>query len=77
MVIHAEKLRWLFWLRWRLFVRGFTRDWRRIVTAILWLLLIIPFVGGLAVGTYFAYRYLPAPANTAVLFFVLTGVYLA
>ena len=26
MVIHGDKLRWLFWLRWKLFLRGFTYD---------------------------------------------------
>ena len=32
--------------------------------------------GAAAVGTFFAYRYLPPPANSEVLFLVLTGVYL-
>src|SRR5947207_15327345 len=35
----------------------------------------LPFYAGIAIGTYLAYRFLPYPANTEVLFLVLTGVY--
>ncbi len=76
MVVHADKLRWLFWLRWRLFSRSFTRDKTRIITSIIYIVIFLPLFGAAAVGTYFAYRYLPAPANSEVLFLVLTGVYL-
>lgn len=79
MVIHADKLRWLFWLRWKMFVRSFTRSTgrvSRIIGTVFLVLFGLPFIGGIAVATYFAYRYLPAPANAEVLFLVLTGVYL-
>ena len=76
MAVHADKLRWLFWLRWKLLLRGFTRDRARIIGAIVMLVFGVPFYGGIAVGTFFAYRYLPYPANMEVLFLVLTGVYL-
>jgi len=76
MVIHREKLRWLFWLRWKLFSRSFTRDKTRIIGTILMIVFGIPFYGGIAVGTFFAYRFLPAPANAEILFLVLTGIYL-
>ena len=76
MVIHRDKLRWLFWLRWKLFLRGFTRDKSRIIGAIVTILFGIPIFGGIAVGTFLAYRFLPAPANAEILFIVLTGVYL-
>ena len=75
MVIHREKLRWLFWLRWKLFSRSFTRDKTRIIGTILMLVFGIPFYGGIAVATFFAYRFLPAPANAEILFLVLTGIY--
>ena len=74
--IHRDKLRWLFWLRWKLFSRSFTRDKTRIITTILTLVFGIPFYGGIAVVTFLAYRFLPAPANAEILFFVLTGIYL-
>src|SRR5947209_19791426 len=74
--IHRDKLRWLFWLRWKLLLRGFTRDRARIIGAIILIVFGLPFYAGIAVGTFFAYRYLPYPANVEVLFLVLTGVYL-
>ncbi len=76
MVIHRDKLRWLFWLRWKLFLRGFTRDRGRIIATIFMIVFGLPFYSGIAIGTFFAYRFLPPPANTEVLFLVLTGVYL-
>ncbi len=81
MVVHAEKLRWLFWLRWKMLLRSFVgsggkSNWGRIIGLIFLILFGLPFIGGIAVGTYFAYRYLPAPANSEILFLVLTGIYL-
>src|SRR5947209_13992667 len=77
MVIHRDKLRWLFWLRWKLFQRGFTRDKARIIiTTIIIVVFGLPFYSGIAAGTFLAYRFLPYPANAEVLFLVLTAVYL-
>ncbi|QBD79286.1 hypothetical protein EPA93_26185 [Ktedonosporobacter rubrisoli] len=79
MIIHTEKLRWLFWLRWKMFARGFTRRPGRIshiIGTIFLVLFGLPLIGGIAVLTYLAYRYLPSPANIESLFLVLTGVYL-
>ena len=79
MLIHTEKLRWLFWLRWKMVIRGFTRSSgrvSRIIGTVFLVLFGLPFLGSIAVGTYFAYRYLPAPANSEVLFLVLTALFL-
>lgn len=76
MVIHGDKLRWLFWLRWKLFVRGFTREKSRIITTIIMVVFTLPLFVGVAAGTFLAYRFAPSPANIEVLFLVLTGVYL-
>ena len=76
MAIHRDKLRWLFWLRWKLFSRAFTREKSRIITTIVMIVFGLPLYGGIAVGTYLAYRFLPYPANAEVLFLVLTAVYL-
>src|SRR6266700_1755827 len=79
MVIHADKVRWLFWLRWKTLLRSFTRSSgrvSRIVGGIFLLIFGLPVIGSVAVGTYFAYRLLPAPANTEALFLVLTGMYI-
>ncbi len=76
MAIHRDKLRWLFWLRWKLFIRSFTRERSRIISTIFLILFGVPFFGGIAVATVFGYRLLPYPANAELLFLVLTGVYL-
>lgn len=76
MVIHGDKLRWLFWLRWKLFLRGFSRDKSRIISTIFLIIFGIPFFGAIAVGTAFGYRLLPYPANSELLFLVLTAIYL-
>ncbi|MBA2288062.1 MAG: hypothetical protein H0W02_21515, partial [Ktedonobacteraceae bacterium] len=74
--LHVDKLRWLFWLRWKMLTRGFTREKGRIFTTIFMIIFILPLFAGAAIGTFFAYRYLPPPANAEVMFLVLTGVYL-
>jgi ABC-2 type transport system permease protein len=76
MALHADKLRWLFWLRWKMLLRGFTRDKGRVIGLVLLLLFGLPFVIGIAALTFLAYRHLPSPANMEVLFLVLTVVYL-
>ncbi len=76
MVIHTDKLRWLFWLRWKTLMRGYTRKPLSIIGAIIMLLFIVLFAGAVAVGTFFAYRLLPSPANSEVLYLVLTAVLL-
>jgi hypothetical protein len=77
-VLHQDKLRWLFWLRWKMFLRGFTRGSGRvmvIVGRILALLAGLGIGGTIAVLSFLAYRFFPAPANTEVMFLVLTGIY--
>ncbi len=79
MVVHSDKLRWLFWLRWKSFIRNYTRSSGRagrIVGVVFLVLFGLPVMGGIAIGTYFGYRLLPAPANAELLSIVLTGVYL-
>ena len=76
MAIHAEKLRWLLWLRWKTLTRGFTRNPASAIGATVLLLTVLLVAGSAAVGTYFAYHSLPSPANSEVLYLVLTGVLL-
>src|SRR5690349_12841406 len=59
-------------------LRSFTRKSgrvSRIIGTIFLILFGLPFMGAIAVGTYFAYRLLPEPANIEVLFLVLTAIY--
>ncbi len=76
MAIHADKLRWLFWLRWKTLMRGYTRRPLTIIGSLFVLLFIILFGGTIAVVSFFAYRLLPAPANSEVLYLVLAAVLL-
>ena len=79
MIIHSDKLRWLFWLRWKMFLRGFTRASGRvsyIIGTIFQLLFGLLIGGGVGIGSFFAYRRLSSPANAEVLFLILTGAYL-
>ncbi len=79
MIVHSDKLRWLFWLRWKSFIRNYTRSSGRVsrIIGVVFLVLFgLPFMGGIAVATYFGYRLLPPPANAEILFIVLTGIYL-
>ena len=76
MVIHTDKLRWLFWLRWKTLMRGYSRKPISIIGSIFILLFVVLFAGTIAVGSFFAYRLLPSPANSEVLYLVLTGVLL-
>src|SRR5581483_10940391 len=77
--LHLDKLRWLFWLRWKMFLRAFTRGSGRIVVIIgriLLLLFGLGVGGSIAVLSFLAYRFLPPPANTEALFLVLTAIYI-
>ena len=77
MRIRGDRVRWLFWLRWKMFSRMFTaRQARQITGLILSLLIIVPLSLGIAIATYLAYRFLPAPANAEVLTLVLSGLFI-
>jgi hypothetical protein len=76
MAIHADKLRWLFWLRRKTLMRGYTRRPLSIIGALIVLLFIVLLAGTIAVVSFFAYRLLPSPANSEVLYLVLTAVLL-
>ncbi|GCE17861.1 hypothetical protein [Dictyobacter kobayashii] len=77
MLIHGDKIRWLFWLRWKMFARGFTRGNRvaRIIGTIFLGLFVLGAGVTIAGLTFAAYRFLPEPANAEVLFMVLTGIF--
>ena len=77
MAVRSNILRWLLWLRWKMLLRGYTRRGKAgaILGTIGIFFFIVFFVGSMATGTFFAYRFAPAPANIEVLFLVLTGVF--
>ena len=76
MVIHGDKLRWLFWLRLKILTRGFQRNRASLIGSIIFLLFVLGGAGWAAFGTFVAYRNLTQPANFEVLYLVLTGLLL-
>ncbi|HKT38627.1 MAG TPA: hypothetical protein VJR48_09665, partial [Ktedonobacterales bacterium] len=74
--IAPSHVRTLLWLRWKLTLRGYTRDWRRIVGLVFLLVFLVPTAGFVAFGTYLAYTHLSQPIATQVLFVVLVGLFL-
>lgn len=75
-ILSWSKVYWLFWLRVKLLLRDYTRDWRRILGAIAVLLIALPIFGGMALGTFAAYIGLPQSQATEVLLIVLVGLYI-
>jgi ABC-2 type transport system permease protein len=76
MVVHSDKLRWLFWLRLRMLTRGFRRSRASLIGSIVFLLFVLVGAGWAAFGTFAAFRYLSQPANFEVLYLILTGLLL-
>ncbi|HKS69648.1 MAG TPA: hypothetical protein VJQ45_04475, partial [Ktedonobacterales bacterium] len=74
--IRPSHVRTLLWLRLKLTLRGYSRSWQRIVGLVFLLIFALPLVGGLAVGTAFAYIGLPRPSGIQILFAVIGGLYL-
>ncbi len=75
-LINWSNVYWLCWLRAKLLLRGYTRDWRRIVGGVLLLLIAVPLLGGIALGTFFGYIALPHQEAVELLLLVLFGLYL-
>lgn len=77
-MIRSEKMRWLLWLSWKLFLRSFiVRTGSGIARLSITGVILVIFFGmgmGVVVFTYLGYR-LPAPANGEVLIITLTAVY--
>ena len=76
MVVHGDKIRWLFWLRVRMLTRGFRRNRASLIGYIIFLVFVLVGAGWAAFGSFAAYRYLASPANFEVLYLILTGLFL-
>ncbi len=74
--IRPSHVRTLLWLRWKLTLRGYTRSVRRIISLVLLMLIMLPFVGFLAFGTTKGYDALPRAAAAQLLFGVVGLLYL-
>ena len=79
MVIRSDKMRWLFWLRWRLFLRKFSTGKGRVGRIFSMLVLffsVLLFSSIIALLFVLSFRVLPVPINTELLFILLGCVYL-
>src|SRR5258708_18176701 len=60
----SDKLRWLVWLRVKMLFRSFQRSPRTLIFAIIGLLFLLGVGAVAAIGLFFAFNSLSAPANT-------------
>ncbi|WP_376796221.1 hypothetical protein [Thermogemmatispora sp.] len=72
--LDPQKLRWLLWLRWRLFVRGMTRNSQSAITFVISFLLVTICCGGAAFASLMSYRLAMAPSNLELLYVILTVI---
>ena len=79
MAINRDKIRWLFWLRWKMFSRGFSGRGSAKVSRIIGAIVLFVFVLAMALTlgalAFFVGRFAPAPLNVAALFLILTGIF--
>jgi len=74
--INPRHVRTLLWLRWKLTVRGYTRNWQRALGLVFILLLFAIFAAVVGLGSAAAYLNLPRPTAIQVLFGALGALYL-
>ncbi|WP_069805140.1 hypothetical protein [Thermogemmatispora onikobensis] len=72
--LDSHKLRWLLWLRWRLFVRGLTRNPQSAISFVVAALFLALCCGGSAFGLTMAYRLMAPPGNVELLYVSLTVI---
>lgn len=73
--VNPRHVRTLLWLRLRITLRGYTRNWQRVVGLVFGLLFILLIGGGIAAASAFAYTTLPYHSTVEVLFGVLAFLY--
>jgi ABC-2 type transport system permease protein len=74
--VHPSHIRTLMWLRWKLTLRGYTRNTGRIVSLVFILIFLVPLLGGAALATLLGYTSLPHTSAVGLLFLVVSGIYL-
>ncbi|MBX5456025.1 MAG: hypothetical protein IRZ31_03925 [Thermogemmatispora sp.] len=72
--LDPHKLRWLLWLRWRLFVRGLTRSPQNIISFAIGAVLLAACCGSTAFALTMAYRLIAPPGNVELLYVALTAI---
>ena len=74
--IHPKHVSTLLWLRWKLTLRGYTHNTGRVVGLVFMLLFLVPALGGLAFLSLLGYNGLSHQSAAALLFLVISGIYL-
>ncbi|GCE12185.1 hypothetical protein [Tengunoibacter tsumagoiensis] len=77
MIIHSQKLRWLFWLRWKIFqrsIQGAGNKGGRIALLIIQLIITLVFSILIAVGVFITLRFAPQQLSMELLSLGFTGV---
>lgn len=74
--LNWKHIRTLLWLRWKLTVRGYTRNWKQLVGLVFQLLFLVPFAIGLGFVTALGYTSFPNWGRIQLLFAVLVGLWL-
>jgi hypothetical protein len=69
-------VRTLLWLRWKLTLRGYTRNWKQVVGLVFQLIFLLPVAAGLGLATALGYVYLEHRDAVQLLFAVLAGLWL-
>jgi ABC-2 type transport system permease protein len=74
--LNWKHVRTLLWLRWKLTLRGYTRNWQQIVGLVFLLLFLVPSATGFGVATALGYIFLPPWGRVQLLFAILAGLWL-
>ncbi len=74
MGIHADKLRWLAWLRMKMLLRNFQRSPKTLILTIIGLIFLLGVGAEVSFGLFFAFDALPTPANTEILYLLFSGM---
>jgi ABC-2 type transport system permease protein len=76
MLVHADKLRWLAWLRLKMLTRGFRRSPSTLVFTIIGLLFALFAAGGLGLLLFVAFAQLAEPAASELLYLLFSAMLL-
>nr|BBH94598.1 hypothetical protein KTA_27970 [Thermogemmatispora argillosa] len=72
--LNPRKLRWLLWLRWKIFTRGITRNARSAFAFAFTVVVLTACCGSTAFGLALASRFIMPPGNVELLYVVLSAI---
>ncbi|MBX5450981.1 hypothetical protein [Thermogemmatispora sp.] len=72
--LNPRKLRWLLWLRWRLLIRGLTRNAQSAIAFVVTIFFLMACCGSSAFGLVVASRLIRPPSNVELLYVALPAI---